>query len=137
MRLTVRMPFRVVQPSLLAWQYGDQRPADLILPWLDNYVAASYTEERGKPRGVLPSALSWPSGKVGGWLTNSWDNPGCHYDLGTYAWPRFVETLMKAMLLAYHKTQDIKYLDPILAAAEQFKHGNKGREQSSSDHILK
>ena len=91
-------------------------------------MTASYSEERGKPPGVLPSALSWPSGRVGGWLTNSWDNPGCHYDLGTYAWPRFVETLMKAMLLAFHKTGDRKYLDPILAAAEGIKTGNEGNK---------
>ena len=75
---------------------------------------------------MLPSALSWPSGRVGGWLTNSWDNPGCHYDLQTYAWPRQVETLMKALLLAYHKTGQAKYLDPILAAANGIKNGDEG-----------
>lgn len=63
---------------------------------------------------------------MGGWLTNSWDNPGCHYDLNTYAWPRQVETLMKAMLLAYHKTGEAKYLDPIIAAANGTKNGAEG-----------
>ena len=29
---------RVLQPSLLAWQYGDQRPGDVVIPWLDNYL---------------------------------------------------------------------------------------------------
>ena len=74
---------RVLQPSLLTWLYGDERPADIILPWIENYLEgkltniicivksdvklASYSTDRDKPAGVLPSAISWPSGLVGGW----------------------------------------------------------------------
>ena len=110
---------RVLQPSMLAWQRGDYRPGGVILEWLETYIAAAETEERGKPAGVIPSALSWPSGTVGGWSTTAWDNPGCHYSQHTYAWPRGVENIMKALLLAYHLTANNKFLEPIRAAAER------------------
>ena len=46
--------------------------------------------------------------------------------LEAYAWPRFVDTLHKAMLLAYHKTGDQRYLDPILAALSDYDLYDKG-----------
>lgn len=82
---------RVLQPSLLAWQRGDWRPAGLLLDWLESWLAAGRIEERGKPAGVLPSAVSWPSGQVGGWAASTWDDPGCHYSRATYRWPRGVQ----------------------------------------------
>ena len=33
---------RALQPSLLAWQYGDLTPGEVILPWLDNYLQGSH-----------------------------------------------------------------------------------------------
>ena len=56
-----------------------------------------------------------------------WDRPGCHYVLNTYAWPSYVDTLQKAMLLAFHKTGDRRYLDPILAAAGGYDLISEGR----------
>ena len=46
--------------------------------------------------------------------------------LEAYAWPRFVDTLHKAMLLAHHKTGDKRYLDPILAALSDYDLYDKG-----------
>ena len=109
---------RALQPALLAWQMGDYRPGGIILEWLETYLFASETEERGKPKGIVPSAISWPSGRVGGWLTNSWDKPGCHYSDKTYAWPRGVDNVLKSMLLAYHLTGSERFLDPIKVIAE-------------------
>ena len=46
--------------------------------------------------------------------------------LEAYAWPRFVDSLHKAMLLAYNKTGDQRYLDPILAALSDYDLYDKG-----------
>ena len=45
-------------------------------------MSASYTSERGKPAGILPNSVSWPSGRVGGWDATPWDRPGCHWHPG-------------------------------------------------------
>ena len=50
---------RALQPALLAWQRGDYRPGGIIMEWLETYLIASESTERGKPRGVIPSAISW------------------------------------------------------------------------------
>jgi len=125
---------RALQPALLAWQRGDFRPGGIIMEWLETYIHASETEERGKPAGVIPSAISWPSGTVGGWPTTSWDNPGCHYSEKTYAWPRSVENVMKSMLLAFHLTGNNRFLDPIKTAAD-YKRLSLGSERGDEDEL--
>ena len=40
--LTDSVTCRALQPSLLAWQYGDLTPGEVILPWLDNYLQGSH-----------------------------------------------------------------------------------------------
>lgn len=102
------------------------------MEWLETYLIASESTERGKPRGVIPSAISWPSGTVGGWPTTSWDNPGCHYSEKTYAWPRSVDNVMKTMLLAYHLTHNERFLAPIRAAAE-YTRSSLGSEEGDED----
>ena len=46
---------RALQPSLLAWQYGDLTPGEVILPWLDNYLQGS---EADSTTSVMSSSCS-------------------------------------------------------------------------------
>ena len=49
---------RIYQPVMLAWQRG-QAPdfAAYFTQWIDTWVDASMREERGKPAGILPTAI--------------------------------------------------------------------------------
>ena len=97
---------RALQPALLAWSQGDDTHADTLTAWLDGWIAATEREENGKPAGIPPAAIAFPSGAVGG---TPWWNPGCHYSEKTFAFPRALSFLTEAMVLAYHKTGEERY----------------------------
>jgi hypothetical protein len=60
---------RAVRPALLHWFItGDPELGTLFSSWMDTWVDAAAREERGKPAGVIPSAIHWPDGQVGGCL---------------------------------------------------------------------
>ena len=110
---------RIYQPAMLAWQRG-QAPdfGPYFTRWIETWVDASMREERGKPAGVLPTAIRWPDGTVGG-LKDPWWNPNI-LNGSLYRWPSFVANQMmcNAMLLCWHQTDDDKYLKPILAMGQ-------------------
>lgn len=69
---TVYHPW-AVRPALLYWQRtGDPDLGRLFRDWMDTWADAAARAERGKPAGILPSALHWPSGQVGGTGPNWW-----------------------------------------------------------------
>ncbi|MBI5095129.1 MAG: hypothetical protein HZB26_22175 [Candidatus Hydrogenedentes bacterium] len=108
---------RAVQPALLYWQRtGDKRLAKLFTAWMDTWVDATSRAERGKPAGVIPSAIHWPDGVVGG-IGEHWWDPENHNADPLYVWPSAMGCLTNTLLLAYHMTGDEKYLDPLRSMA--------------------
>lgn len=56
-----------LHPALLAWQKtGDEKLGEQICTWLDTWVDATARAENGKPAGILPASIRWPSGAVDG-----------------------------------------------------------------------
>ena len=106
---------RALQPAFLAWAQGDNTHEATLTAWLDSWIAISEREENGKPAGIPPAAIEYPSGKVGG---NPWWNPGCHYSDKTFAFPRALSFLTEAMVLAYHKTGEERYINWLNTLAE-------------------
>ena len=108
---------RAVQPTLLLWQRtGDERLGRLFRAWMDTWVDAAACEERGKPAGILPSAIHWPDGRVGGLGADWWD-PRNHGESGLYRFPSAMGLMTHTLLLTYHMTGDGKYLEPIRSMA--------------------
>jgi hypothetical protein len=108
---------RAVQPALLYWQRtGDPRLGNLFTDWLDTWVDAAAREERGKPAGIIPSAIHWPGGTVGGTGAKWWD-PENHSADPLYVWPSAMTSMTNTLLLAYHMTNDEKYLAPLRSMA--------------------
>ncbi len=104
---------RTVQPALLYWQRtGDERLGRLIADWMDTWVDAAARAERGKPAGVIPSAIHWPDGRVGG-LDGRWWAPKNHGESKLYYWPSAMGMMTNTLLLTWHMTGDEKYLEPI------------------------
>ena len=110
---------RTVQPTLLYWQRtGDKRLEKLFTAWMDTWVDAAAGAERGKPTGIIPSAIHWPDGAIGG-LGDNWWNPENHKpDSPLYVWPSAMSMMLNTLLLTNHMTQNPKYLEPIWSMAK-------------------
>jgi hypothetical protein len=104
---------RTIQPALLYWQRNnDEELTKLISSWMDTWVDAASRSERGKPAGIIPSAIHWPSGKIGGLGENWWD-PQNHGEPTLYEWPSAMDMMLNTLLLTYHMSGNEKYLQPI------------------------
>ena len=121
---------RAVQPALLLWQRtGDAQLTELFSSWMDTWVDAAARSENGKPAGIIPAALHWPGGTVGGLAPNWWD-PRNHGEPTLYEWPSSMGALTDTMLLTYHMTGKDKYLEPIRSMARiRLKYLQQGRPQ--------
>jgi len=121
---------RAVQPALLYWQRtGDARMKRLFSAWMDTWVDAAARAERGKPAGIIPSAIHWPEGAAGG-LGKTWWNPENHSSDPLYVWPSAMQGMLSTLLLTYHMTQDSTYLAPIRTmAAARMHYLNDPREK--------
>jgi len=109
---------RVVQPTLLYWQRtGDPKLTKLFSTWMDTWVDAAARAERGKPTGILPTAIHWPDGGIGGLDPNWWD-PRNHGEHTLYLFPSAMSMMTHTLLLTHHMTGDAKYLEPIRSMAK-------------------
>jgi hypothetical protein len=109
---------RVVQPTLLYWQRtGDERLTNLFADWMDTWVDAAARSERGKPAGIIPTAIHWPDGGIGGVGPNWWD-PRNHGEYTLYLYPSAMSLMTHTLLLTYHMTGQAKYLEPIRSMAD-------------------
>ena len=108
---------RAVQPALVYWQRThDAKLTRLFSMWMDTWVNATARAERGKAAGIIPVAIHWPDGNVGGVGPDWWD-PRNHGEHTLYLWPSAMGMMTNTMLLTYHITQDEKYLEPIRSMA--------------------
>lgn len=108
---------RVVQPALLYWQRtGDERLSRLFSAWMDTWVDAAARCERGKPAGILPTAIHWPDGRVGGTGPDWWD-PRNHGEYTLYLYPSAMGLMTHTLLLTHYMTGQPRYLDPIRSMA--------------------
>ncbi|MFC1712074.1 hypothetical protein ACFL6S_00330 [Candidatus Poribacteria bacterium] len=107
---------RAVQPALLYWQRtGDEELEALFSKWMDTWVDAAGRAERGKPAGIIPSAIHWPDGHIGGTGENWWQPE--NYGSSLYDWPSAMTMMTSTLLLTSHMTGDDKYLKPIESMA--------------------
>jgi len=108
---------RAVQPALLLWQRtADERIGRLVCRWLGTWVDATARAEYGKPAGVIPAAIHWPEGRVGG-LGKDWWDPRNHGEPTLYEWPIAQTALCDTFLLAWHMTGERRYLAPLESMA--------------------
>ena len=103
---------RALQPALLYWQRtGDARIGTLVMSWMRTWVAAAARAERGKPAGMLPTAIHWPDGAVGG-VGEKWWEPG-NYSSPLYDFPSAMSLMLNTLVQTAHLTGDAAYLAPL------------------------
>ena len=110
---------RVLHPVLIHWlRSGDETIGHLVSDWMRTWVDATRRRERGKPAGVLPSAILWPSGTVGGTRPDWW-NPIHYTDNPTnyYTFPSQLGPMTLSLLLTHHLTGDESFLEPLRSMA--------------------
>ncbi len=109
--------FRLMQPLLLYWQRtGDKEIGNWVMEWLKTWVDAALSTDRGKPAGIVPSAIYWPSGIPGG-INEEWWTPG-NYSSPIYDWPGKTEYIYSTLVQAYHLSGDRLYLQPLILSAK-------------------
>jgi hypothetical protein len=108
---------RTVQAALVYWQRtNDARLGKLFSSWMDTWVDATARAERGKPAGIVPSAIHWPDGRIGGVGEHWWD-PENHNSDPLYVWPSAMPLMTNTLLLTHYMTGDGKYLEPLRTMA--------------------
>lgn len=108
---------RLVQPLMLIWlRTGHQRIGKFLQSWLKTWVEATFTEEGGKPNGIIPTAIHWPDGKAHGTGENWWQPENYHTPL--YDYPSQQSSMYECFLQAFYMTKDESYLKPIRFIAE-------------------
>lgn len=108
---------RAIQPALLYWlRTRDPELTELFSAWMDTWVEATARRENGKPAGIIPAAIHWPDGRIGG-LSEDWWDPRNHGEPTLYQWPSAMSAMTDTLLLTYHITGEEKYLEPIRSMA--------------------
>ena len=82
---------------------------------MDTWVDITDRAEHGKPAGIVPSAIHWPEGHIGGTGKNWWQPE--NYGSSLYDWPSAMIMMTSTLLLTSHMTGDDKYLKPIESMA--------------------
>jgi hypothetical protein len=82
--------------------------------WLDTWVEVTASATSGKPAGVLPSAIHFPDGRIGGSGGKWYATQGFS---ALYDWPWYVSDMLHVMLIAHKMTGEDKYLEPIRSMA--------------------
>lgn len=107
---------RALQPALLYWQRTrDPRIGKLVTEWMRTWVDAAAREERGKPAGILPTAIHWPDGRVGG-VGEKWWLPE-NYTAPLYDFPSAMALMLNTLVLTSHVTGDKAFLAPLRSMA--------------------
>jgi hypothetical protein len=121
---------RAIQPALLYWlRTGDSRLTPLFTEWLDTWVNAAQSTEGGKPRGILPAGIHWPSGSCLGTTGKWWDPVGADKEEAyrVHPWPKAQTYLLGTLLIAWHVTGNDRYLQPLRDQAELLRHTEADR----------
>ncbi|MHC4475807.1 MAG: hypothetical protein ACYTEL_09180 [Planctomycetota bacterium] len=110
---------RVAHPLMILWlRTADAKVGELISDWMSTWVDATRRAENGKPAGVLPCAIYWPSGRVGGPRPDWW-NPIDYTENKTnyYTFPSQLSQMCRCLLLTYYMTGDEKFIEPLRSMA--------------------
>lgn len=104
----VNYHMRAIQPLLLNWHRTANSDQTAVLEILDGIIEATLSDADGKPAGIPPAAMQWPSGAHGGsfdwWIPNATTGSG-----GTFHFPRYTESLLTVFAQAYVVTNEARY----------------------------
>lgn len=98
----------------LHWYNGNPIAKKMLVEHADSWLMAAMSEDKGKPKGIIPSQLGF-HGEIGG---SSRDWRGKAQLGGGGVWPDYNVYLQNLFLSTYRATRDEKYLAPFKAALD-------------------
>lgn len=117
-----RINFRAAAPARGVLAYNNLPALQRIyVDWADAWWTAAMSTDRGKPAGVIPQEIAYPSGRIGGensptWFMTARDPGTCNYNWEGVGGYQFY--LVDLFLTAHRITGDAKYLQPLQLQAD-------------------
>lgn len=111
--------YRAVRPAAAVLNYNrNPQISRLFTELADAWLAAAFATERGKPRGVIPSQMSFPEALIGGtnspnWWTASHPARTVNYDWFGRKGQSYKGYIQNLLMTAFQQTGDAKYLEPM------------------------
>ena len=109
---------RAAKPGLWAmWYSGLPEAVDLFTQWADAWYEDAMRTDRGKPKGVMPSAVAYATDRIGGYgPEDDWKitNSGYTY----YDWNPGLTKLYDFMYTMWRQNGTARYLEPIFLAPQ-------------------
>lgn len=108
--------YRAVRPAhAVLWYNQNPTISRLFVELAENWCAAAMSNERGKPRGIIPVEISWPQATVGGINSPNWYTanhaPGTvNYDFDDQRYKGYIHDLL---ITAYQQTDEERFVEPI------------------------
>jgi len=108
-----------------AWKTQDKETLEALIEWADAWLHATQRTDKGKPVGIIPASVEFPSGAFNGeepnWYTANmywdyfeWSGGSAILDQFLYAWTltgddKYLEPFNKHLELIKEYSEDIKY----------------------------
>jgi len=107
---------RAAKPGLWAmWYSGLPEAVELFTQWADAWCEDAMRTDRGKPRGVMPSAVSFETDRIGGFgPEDDWKVTGSGYTY--YDWSPNHSRLYDFLYTMWRVTGRDRYLEPMFLA---------------------
>jgi len=110
---------RAIQPLYKVYDYNHNPHLEKLMAELaEGWVDAAMQTGKGKPRGIIPTTVSFPEVEMGGPGAPTWFDTGDVPWRQFFLWPNYRGYQVDLMLWAYKATGDKKYLEPFEVAAE-------------------
>jgi len=114
------------------WYNNSPRGMDFLKKWSDSWLEDTYRTDKGKPYGVVPSAIRFSDDAIGGHADN-WHHPEMFWHYFDF---RSGSKMLLQFLSTYMLTGDEKYLEPIkisLKLVEKYEGQNLSEAQEGSE----
>jgi len=107
---------RAAKPGLWAmWYTGLPEATELFTQWADAWYEDAMRTDRGKPKGVMPSAVAFETERIGGYgPDNDWKKTNSGYTY--YDWNPGLTRLYDFLYIMWRTTGDDRYLEPMFMA---------------------
>ena len=108
---------------------------EMVLQHAEALYEDAMRTDKGKPKGVIPGEIDYQSDEIGGRNVPTWYDPGKIPAKSNYGFEKFHDFRTSIMYLAYHLSDDEKFLEPLRLEAEYaLEHGG---DLTARIHTLK
>jgi len=112
-----------------AWKTKDPSSVEALIEWAESWLSISQTEDKGKPLGIIPPSIEFPSGVINGPEKN-WYTANMLWDY--FNWNGSTAVLDQ-LLYTWTLTGDDKFLKPFIQHLELVKKYESSLSKSETD----